>query len=183
MKYIEILQKTLEEYFDHNRFRDGQPEIIESILEGHDTLAVMPTGGGKSLCYQLPALLLKGTALVISPLIALMKDQVDMLSSRGIPATLINSTIPYDEILKRIERAKQGAYKLIYIAPERLESKRFIDLLSNVRISFVAVDEAHCISEWGHDFRVSYLNIARTARQYCTKDGVTSPLLGLKKRY
>ncbi len=160
-----ILRKTLKKYWNYDTFRNGQEEIISSVLSGNDTMVVMPTGGGKSLCYQLPAIISDGIALVISPLIALMKDQVDSLTAMKIPATLINSSIPYDEINLRMQDAINGRYKLIYIAPERLESDRFIKLIKKLSVSFVAVDEAHCISEWGHDFRPSYLNIAEKLKK------------------
>jgi len=155
------LKDYLYYYFGYKDFRQGQEEIISSLLNCRDTLAVMPTGGGKSICYQLPAMLFNGTALVISPLIALMKDQVDALDQISLPATLINSSISNDEIISRLQRIKEGFYKLLYIAPERLESKTFLKLLANIDISFIAIDEAHCISEWGHDFRPSYLNIPK----------------------
>jgi ATP-dependent DNA helicase RecQ len=157
----QIIFNTLQRYFGFDSFRNGQKEIINNVLEGNDTLAVMPTGGGKSLCYQLPAILAQGTALVISPLISLMKDQVDVLLNRGISSAFINSTISYAELSERMERAKAGAYKLLYIAPERLENRRFLESLKSIDISFLAVDEAHCISEWGHDFRPAYLNISQ----------------------
>jgi ATP-dependent DNA helicase RecQ len=153
------LQEALAKYFGFSAFRYGQEEIIQSIMNGKDTVVVIPTGGGKSLCYQLPALLSNGTAIVISPLIALMKDQVDSLLRRNYPASFINSTLNYSEIQNRMNAAIRGEYKLLYLTPERLESGQFIDILSNIKLSFLAIDEAHCISEWGHDFRPSYLKI------------------------
>ncbi|HRP01258.1 MAG TPA: RecQ family ATP-dependent DNA helicase [Candidatus Kapabacteria bacterium] len=153
------LVKYLNKYFGYENFRDGQQEIINSIINCNDTLVVMATGGGKSLCYQLPATVMNGTALVISPLMALMKDQVDALIGKSIPATLINSSIDFSEVVNRMNDAIRGVYKLIYISPERLENKSFLRMLKKINISFVAVDEAHCISEWGHDFRPSYNSI------------------------
>lgn len=139
--------------------------MIESILSGCDTLGIMPTGGGKSICYQIPALIFDGVTLVISPLISLMKDQVDTLINNGISATFINSSIDQDEVENRVRRVAQGEYKLLYIAPERLESARFRNLIRSLSIGLVAVDEAHCISAWGHDFRPSYRAIAPMLRE------------------
>ncbi|HWR61367.1 MAG TPA: DNA helicase RecQ [Clostridia bacterium] len=192
-KTIQLLQ----EYFGYSAFKTGQKAIIDRILDGQDVLGIMPTGAGKSICYQIPALALPGTALVISPLISLMKDQVDTLNEMGIKAAFINSSLGAQEYRSVMSKAHKGEYKLLYIAPERLDTDSFWSLVSGLDISIVAVDEAHCVSQWGHDFRPSYTRIKQMLEKLSGRPVVAAftatatpqvkedieKLLGLKKPY
>src|ERR1035437_8736399 len=160
------MKNTLKKYFGYDEFRPLQQEIIERVLLGKDCVVLMPTGGGKSLCFQLPTLMLPGRAIVISPLFRSMKDQVDALRANGVSADLINSSLSQNEIAAVMERAKAGKLKILYIAPERLSVPGFEDFLHGLQISLIAIDEAHCISEWGHDFRPDYRNLKMLRKKF-----------------
>ncbi|MGQ0561732.1 MAG: RecQ family ATP-dependent DNA helicase [Gemmatimonadota bacterium] len=159
MDAYQAARGILKQHFGYDDFRGAQRDAIRSILSGRDTLVLMPTGGGKSLCFQIPAMVLAGPTLVISPLISLMKDQVDNACRAGVPATFVNSTLPPGEVRQRLEGVRTGRFKLLYFAPERAENPRFIELLKEMGVAMLAVDEAHCLSQWGYEFRPSYLKL------------------------
>ncbi len=158
---MNIPLKLLKQYFGYISFRKGQEEIISNILNKKDCLAILPTGAGKSICYQIPSLIFSNLTIVISPLISLMKDQVDKLNKKNIPAIYLNSNMTNTECNIIMKNIQLGKYKLLYIAPERLDNRNFVEIVKNTSVSLIAIDEAHCVSEWGHDFRKSYLNISK----------------------
>ena len=166
---IDKIQTTLQEHFGFTQMRPGQQQVIEHLLDGHSAAAIFPTGGGKSLCYQLPALLLPGVTLVVSPLIALMKDQIDALAKRDIHARRLDSSLGVEDYREVMGQLRSGELRLLYVAPERFNNERFRESLRRVRISLFAVDEAHCISEWGHNFRPDYLKLAGFAREFAAE--------------
>ena len=156
--------RILKSYYGFDTFKEGQAEVIDSIMAGRDVMCIMPTGAGKSVCYQIPALMQSGTTLVVSPLISLMKDQVSALSQMDIKAAYINSSMTSQEYGRTLSAMSRGIYRIVYVAPERLHSETFAEICRKIDIPFIAVDEAHCISQWGQDFRPSYLRIAEFVR-------------------
>ncbi len=163
--YLDDMQAGLKQHFGLDQFRPGQADVVASVLSGRNTVVVMPTGAGKSLCYQLPAMLLDGVTVVVSPLIALMQDQVSSLEARGISATFINSTLSDTERADRQRRLRNGEYKLVYVAPERFKSEAFVSALIDAKLALYAIDEAHCISQWGHDFRPDYALLGQVRKR------------------
>src|SRR5688572_17236900 len=160
------IHQILKQYWGYDQFRPMQEEIIQSVISGEDTLALLPTGGGKSLCFQVPGMYMSGTTLVISPLIALMKDQVKNLKSKGIKAEAIYSGLNYFEVTEIINTCLEREVKFLYISPERLANEEFKERLNKMQLSLIAIDEAHCISQWGYDFRPPYLKIADIRKDF-----------------
>ena len=162
---ITNVQDALKAYFGFDALRPGQEEVVQAVMEGQDAMGIMPTGGGKSLCYQLPALCRPGLTVVVSPLIALMKDQVDALQARGIPAAAVNSSLGTEEYRQVMQALRGGELQILYVAPERFAQESFMNLLGNLQVALLAIDEAHCLSQWGHDFRPDYLRLGRVREQ------------------
>ncbi|MBB6449129.1 ATP-dependent DNA helicase RecQ [Geomicrobium halophilum] len=169
---IDQARQLLHTYYGYDSFRPGQEALVTSILDGKHTMGIMPTGGGKSVCYQLPSLLLNGLTIVISPLISLMKDQVDEIQELGISATYINSSLTYEETISRLKAVQHGEFRLLYLAPERLAAPHFLSRIQSLDIALIAIDEAHCLSHWGHDFRPSYLDIPHFIQQLQSEPSV-----------
>ena len=162
------LLPLLKQAFGYSEFRDGQADVIQATLHGQDSFVLMPTGGGKSLCYQLPALMLPQVTVVVSPLMSLMKDQVDALQANGISAEYVNSSLSREQVLQIFAALRRGELKLLYVAPERLLQPQFLERLQEVGVSLFAIDEAHCISQWGHDFRPDYMALALLKQRFAT---------------
>ncbi|MBP6323185.1 MAG: RecQ family ATP-dependent DNA helicase, partial [Fusobacteriaceae bacterium] len=162
---IKEARKLLKTIYGYDDFREGQTAIVESVLKGRDTLGIIATGGGKSVCYQIPSLIFKGLTIVVSPLISLMKDQVDALDILGIQSAFLNSSLSKEEYIEIIKKIKNNKIKILYVSPERLENESFINMMKEIKISLLAIDEAHCISQWGHDFRKTYLVIPEFSKK------------------
>ena len=173
MNQISDKFEILKNYFGHTQFRNGQEEVIDNLYSKRDCVCIMPTGAGKSMCYQIPAMMMSGITIVVSPLISLMQDQVNSLIQSGVSAAYVNSSLNLSQYGKVLRLMSESRYKIVYVAPERLESESFVDICQKIDISMVAVDEAHCVSHWGQDFRPSYLNIS----EFISKIG-SRPVVG-----
>lgn len=180
MEEVSPSYTVLKDVFGYQEFRVGQEEVINAVLEGKDSLVIMPTGGGKSLCYQIPALVFEGLTLVISPLISLMKDQVDQLKANGVKAECLNSTIEREEQIAIWNRVNAGQVKMLYVSPERVMMRDFMDRLESLNLCMIAVDEAHCISQWGHDFRPEYASLGQIKQRFPSVPIMLSPRLLMK---